>query len=317
MIFTYHASHEQFSPSHLVQLSVLAEKHGFDAIHSSDHFYPWSERQGQSGHVFSWLGAAMQATTLPFSTVCAPGQRYHPAIAAQAIATLAEMFPGRFICVELGSGEALNERITGEPWPEKKIRNERLKECALIIRRMLAGDEVSFEGTVKVNAAKLYTLPETVPLLFCAALSEETSTWAAEWADGLLTVSGDADAVDKRIRAFRKVAGSDKPAYVKYSFSFHPEEDEAIDGAFDQWRNNLVAPDKLADLAKPEQFDEVGNSIKREEIKNQIPIYTDLGQLMNDIALFKELQIDNIILHNVNRHQELFIEHYGRWKVQQ
>src|SRR5687768_2046557 len=111
--FGYHASHEQFAPSLLLQWSQLAEEMGFEAIMCSDHFHPWSERQGQSGFSFAWLGAAMQATSLSFGSVCAPGQRYHPAIVAQATATLAEMFPQRY-WVALGSGQLLNEHITGE-----------------------------------------------------------------------------------------------------------------------------------------------------------------------------------------------------------
>src|SRR5687767_11742359 len=95
-IIGYHASHEQFRPSELLRWSMLAEQAGFKAISCSDHFHPWSKSQGQSGFSFSWLGAAMQATSLPFGVVCAPGQRYHPAIVAQAAATLSEMFPERF-----------------------------------------------------------------------------------------------------------------------------------------------------------------------------------------------------------------------------
>src|SRR3982750_2350016 len=152
----YHASHEQFSPSHLLQLVQEAERAGFDGIHSSDHFHPWSVRQGQSGFAFSWVAAALQATTLPFSMICIPGQRYHPAIAAQAIATLTEMFPGR-ISFEMGSGEAINEIITGDPWPPKELRNERLEQSVQIIRSLLRGEEVTFNGHVKVNHARLYT----------------------------------------------------------------------------------------------------------------------------------------------------------------
>ncbi|MBC7902856.1 MAG: LLM class flavin-dependent oxidoreductase [Gemmatimonadaceae bacterium] len=129
----YHASHEQFAPSRLLKLVIEAEKAGVESIHSSDHFHPWSVAQGQSGFSFAWLGAAMQATTVPFSVVCAPGQRYHPTIVAQSTATLSEMFPGR-LNVELGSGEALNEMITGEPWPDKQTRNERLLESVNVIR---------------------------------------------------------------------------------------------------------------------------------------------------------------------------------------
>ena len=136
----------------------MAENAGFQGIHSSDHFHPWSKRQGQSGFSFTWIGAAMQATKLPFSMVCAPGQRYHPALVAQAIATIAEMFPRR-INIELGSGEALNELITGDEWPDKSIRNQRLLESANIIRQLLHGEEVTFDGLVKVKKAKLYTIP--------------------------------------------------------------------------------------------------------------------------------------------------------------
>src|SRR5690606_27162420 len=124
--FGYHASHEQFSPSELLALVKLAEKAGFDAAMCSDHFTPWSERQGQSGFAWSWLGAALQATdSLSFGMVNAPGQRYHPAIIAQAIATLSEMFPSRLWCA-FGSGQLMNEHITGQGWISKAERNSRL-----------------------------------------------------------------------------------------------------------------------------------------------------------------------------------------------
>src|ERR1041384_4423806 len=154
--FGYHASHEQFSPRELLSYIQLAEKAGFTAAMSSDHFSPWSERQGESGFAWSFLGAALAATQLPFGVVNAPGQRYHPAIVAQAIATLAQMFPGRFWAA-LGSGEASNERVTGEGWPRKEVRDRRLVECVDVIRRLLRGEEVNHDGLVHVNRAKLWT----------------------------------------------------------------------------------------------------------------------------------------------------------------
>lgn len=202
-LICYHASHEQFAPSHLLQLIQQAEQAGFDGIHSSDHFHPWSERQGQSGFSFAWIGAAMQATHLPFSMVCAPGQRYHPAIVAQAIGTLAEMFPGRF-SIELGSGEAINESITGDEWPQKNERNARLQECADIIRRLLSGETVSHKGYTTIREAKLYTRPSSMPLLLCAALSKETAQWCAPWADGLLTTAEKTiDDTNNKLNVFR------------------------------------------------------------------------------------------------------------------
>ena len=114
-----HASHEQITPSVLLTAMREAEAAGFVRAWSSDHFSPWSERQGESGFAWAWLGAAMQATAMPYGVVNAPGQRYHPAIVAQAAATLAELFPGR-LSVALGTGEFSNEHITGEPWPRKE-----------------------------------------------------------------------------------------------------------------------------------------------------------------------------------------------------
>src|SRR5690349_22421621 len=140
--FAWHASHEQVPPDALLAAAQHAEQVGFPAAMSSDHCAPWSERQGQSAFAWSWLGAALQATGLPFGVVNAPGQRYHPAIIAQAIGTLAAMYPGRFWAA-LGSGEASNEHITGTGWPAKPVREARLRECVEIIRALLRGEEVS------------------------------------------------------------------------------------------------------------------------------------------------------------------------------
>src|SRR5215207_3914690 len=117
--FGYHASHEQHAPAALLEYVRAAESAGFEGVLAADHFHPWLEKNGQSGFVWSWLGAALEATRMSFGTVNAPGDRYHPAIIAQAAATLAEMYPGRF-WLAVGSGEALNEHVTGSSWPSKE-----------------------------------------------------------------------------------------------------------------------------------------------------------------------------------------------------
>src|SRR3982750_1983551 len=154
----YHASHEQLPPSELLGCVVAAESAGFQAAMCSDHFAPWSARQGHSGFAWSWLGAALQATGLPFGIVNATRQRYHPAIIAQGIGTLAAMFPGRFWAA-LGTGEASNEHITGDGWPRKDVRNARLRECVDIIRALLRGEEVTHHGLVTVDRARVWTRP--------------------------------------------------------------------------------------------------------------------------------------------------------------
>src|SRR3954452_14575611 len=169
--FGYHVSHEQFPPADLLRWTKHAEEAGFDCAMSSDHFHPWSERQGQSGFAWSWLGAALERTRLPFGIISAPGYRYHPAILAQAAATLAEMFPGR-LWLALGSGQRLNEDLTGVAWPDKAERNARLRECADVIRALLRGETVTHRGRVTLVGGKLSSLPEEPPLLLGAAVTE-------------------------------------------------------------------------------------------------------------------------------------------------
>lgn len=309
-VIAYHASHEQFAPSHLLKLVKQAEQAGFDAIHSSDHFHPWSVRQGHSGFTFSWIAAAMQSTSLPYSMVCAPGQRYHPAIVAQAIATIGEMFPGRFD-IELASGEALNEMITGTPWPPKKIRNERLEESARIIRQLLDGKEVTYHGHVNVREARLYTLPEKKPRLFCAALSEPTSRWAGQWADGLITTAGDMKDIMQKKKAFYENGGEGKPFYIQFSFSYAHNQKDAVLGAHDQWRSSFVGTDKLAGFYKTQQFDEATEHITAEEVEDKIVVITDRKELFDHVERLKESGADRIILHNLNRLHEQFIDDFG------
>src|SRR6478735_3588855 len=158
----FHASHEQISPRRLLQDVQLAEQAGFDAAMCSDHLEPWSVRQGHSGYAWSWLGAALEATSFSVGVVTAPGQRYHPAIAAQKLATLAEMYPNRFWAA-LGSGEAINEHVTGDVWPAKEERDARLVETVDVIRRLLAGEEVTVDGRIRVDRARIWSRPETPP----------------------------------------------------------------------------------------------------------------------------------------------------------
>ena len=310
-LICYHAPHEQFPPSQLLKLAIAAEQAGFTGLHSSDHFHPWGKTQGHSGFSFAWVGAAMQATSLPMSMVCAPGQRYHPAIVAQAIATLAEMFPRRF-CIELGSGEALNENITGDAWPEKNIREARLVESAHVIRRLLKGEEVSFEGHIRVKDARLWTLPAQVPLLLGAAVSEETAAWVATWADGLLTtVDKDLSIAEKKIRAFRQHGGEHKPIHCQYTFSYARDKQVAIDEAWEQWRGQITAKN-WTDIATPEEFDLVAMSASPEHVFDVTPVFDDIEALREEVRKLEAMDVARIILHNLSNRQEEFIEDFGR-----
>jgi coenzyme F420-dependent glucose-6-phosphate dehydrogenase len=305
----YHASHEQFSPRELLGHVQAAEAAGFRAAMCSDHIYPWSERQGHSGFAWSWLGAAMQATSLPFGIVNAPGYRYHPAIIAQAAATLAEMFPGRF-WLALGSGEALNEHITGEPWPPKQERNERLLECATVMRRLWAGETVTHRGRIQVIDARVYSLPAEPPRIFGAALTEPTAEWLGSWADGLITVTS--PKLKSIIDAFRRGGGERKPIIAQAKIAWAKTDEEALREAMDQWNTNVFPSSVAADLTMPSQFEELARTVTPDQARERVRISSDLEQHLEWIRQDRELGISELYVHNVGRDQCGFIDAFAR-----
>jgi probable non-F420 flavinoid oxidoreductase len=306
----YHASHEQHPPSRLLRDAVRAEAAGFAAVSSSDHFSPWSERQGESGFAWSWLGAALQATSVPFGVVNAPGQRYHPAIVAQALATLAEMFPGR-MWAALGTGEASNEHITGDRWPDKQARNARLLECVEVIRELLRGEEVSTDGYVRVDRARLWTLPPTPPRLVGAALTVETAHWCGGWADGLLTVRQPPEQLQRMIDAFRDAGGAGKPVVVQIKVAWGDRDDEALAAAHDQWRTNVFASALMADLETIDQFEIAAGHVRPEDMHDSVLVSSDPARHAAWLHELVELGVDEIYVHQVPRDQDGFLDVYG------
>ena len=306
----FHCSHEQIPPGELLAAVRHAEQAGFAAAMSSDHFSPWSERQGESGFAWSFLGAALEATSLPFGVVNAPGQRYHPAIVAQAAASLCQMFPGR-LWVALGTGEASNEHITGERWPSKAERNARLRECVDVIRALFAGEVVDHRGRVVVDRARLWTLPPEPPPLIGPAVSVETAGWVGEWADGLVTVNQPPDKLERMIAAFRENGGEGKRLAVQVHLSWAPDEDSALEIAYDQWRTNVFAPPLCWDLHTVEQFDIAAEHVSPDAVRDTVLVSADPGRHVEVLRELAALGFDEIYLHHVGREQERFIDAFG------
>jgi probable non-F420 flavinoid oxidoreductase len=306
----FHASHEQLSPADLLAAVRKAEDAGFQAATCSDHLAPWSERQGHSAHAWPWLGAAMQATSLPFGVVTAPGQRYHPTEIAQAIATLGDLFPGRFWAA-LGSGEALNEHVTGDRWPTKDERDARLLECVDVIRALLRGEEVTHDGRVKVDRARVWSLPEQTPLLYAAAVSEETARTAGAWADGLITVNQPTDVLRRTIDAFRGGGGGDKPVAIQIHVSWAEDEDTALEIAFDQWRTNVFGSELAWNLETPQQFDAAAKHVRPEDVREAVLVSADPTQHVKWLRELAELNVDALYLHHVGKEQDRFLEVFG------
>ncbi|MFF2270869.1 TIGR03885 family FMN-dependent LLM class oxidoreductase [Agromyces sp. NPDC058136] len=305
----FHASHEQMPPRLLLEAVARAEQAGFTAAMCSDHFAPWSVRQGHSGYAWSWLGAALQATRFSLGVVTAPGQRYHPAVTAQKVATLAEMFPGRFWAA-LGSGEAINEHITGDRWPPKDERDARLLESVEVMRRLLAGEEVTADGRIRVDRARLWSRPAVPPELFAAAVSPDTAHAAASWADGVITVDQPRDALREFIDAYRGSGGRGQVA-VQVHLSWAGTDDEALAIAHEQWRQSLVPAHLAWELDRPEDFDARTAEATPTQVAETLLVSADPSRHLDHLLGIASLGVDRIYLHHVGTEQTRFIEVFG------
>lgn len=306
----YHASHEQYAPSTLLSYVQDAEQAGFDCAMSSEHFKPWSNAQGHAGHAWSWLGAALATTRLPFGIITAPGYRHHPAVLAQSAATLSEMFPER-LWLALGSGQRLNEDVTGLPWPEKAERTARLGECAEVIRALFEGETVTHRGRVTVVDAKLYSRPEKAPLLIGGAVTAETARTVAGWADGLVTVGIEPGKLRSVVAAFREGGGSGKPIFLQTKVCWDTDAERALAEAHGQWAANMLEGDANWDLRTPEDFETASRFVRPEDVHSCVRVSTDLGRQAAWLAELSEIGFEEIIVHQVGRNQSAFLDAFG------
>jgi probable non-F420 flavinoid oxidoreductase len=305
----FHASHEQISPRQLLEDVRHAERAGFDMAMCSDHMAPWSQRQGHSGYTWAWLGAALATTDLTLGCVSAPGQRYHPAVHAQKIATLGQMFPGRF-WVALGSGENMNEHVTGDRWPTKEVRTRRLEECVDIIRRLLDGDEVTHDGLVTVDRARVWERADPTPLLVGPAVSVASATRVAAWADGLVTINQPVETLRELLAAYRDAGGRGR-ASLQVHLSWAPTEAEAEAVAVDQWRSNVFSEPVNWDTATPKGFDVASEHVGPDVVRQHCLVSSDLGELRDRIAELAAVGFDDVYLHFVGQHQAPFLDAFG------
>jgi probable non-F420 flavinoid oxidoreductase len=276
----------------------------------SDHIAPWSLRQGQSGFAWTWLGAALEATGLNLGVVNSPVGRYNPAVIAQAAATIADMYPGRF-WLALGSGLFSNEHITGDAWPSKSDRNARLRDAATVMRRLWAGENVSHNRHFTLDHARLFTLPKKPPALLAAAISAETAAFAGEWADGLITVLGERETMAKVMKSFRDAGGRDKPVLLQGQTSWAADDETARCQAFDQWRGNIFPSSVLTDLRMPEDFDAAAELVTPDQLEGRIRMSADPNQHVRWLEEDREMGFSEVLIHNVGRNQREFIAVFG------
>ena len=277
----------------------------------SDHIHPWTPAQGHSGFAWSFLGAALQATSLPFGVVTVPGGwRYHPAILAQAAATLAEMYPNRF-WLAAGSGEALNEHVVDRGWPPKDERNARLAEAVDIMRALWRGEEVTRAGVIPTEAARVYSLPATPPRVLGAALTEDTARFVGGWADGMITTGRPLAELRSMIDAFSDGGGDPSTVVVQAGFALGDTEEAALERACAEWGVLFLDPDLLGNLRRPDDFAAAGAALRPEDLRGRLPVVTSAQQAVDWLAPVVELGVAEIQFHCVHGAPDGYIELFG------
>ena len=288
----------------------MAEERGFAFALISDHFHPWTDRQGQSPFVWTVIGAIAQATErLRLGTgVTCPLIRTHPAVIAHAAATAAALMPGRFF-LGLGTGENLNEHVLGDRWPEGQVRFEMLTEAIEVIRLLWRGGYQSHHGTYyTVEQARLYTLPEEPPPIMVAAGKPNAARLAATAGDGLIGTSPD----EEILSAFEAAGGTDKPRIGQLTVCWAQDEATARKTAL-HWWPNAAAPGELGqELALPRHFEQVAELISEDDVAAKVVCSPDADAHRAAIQEFGDAGYDHVYIHQVGPDQEGFLDFYGR-----
>jgi G6PDH family F420-dependent oxidoreductase len=297
-------SSEEFSPRDLVEQAKRAEQAGFHALWISDHFHPWNDEQGHSGFVWSTIGAISEATDLPVTTgVTCPTVRVHPAIIAQAAATSGVLLDGRFN-LGVGSGEALNEHILGDGWPNIETRLEMLEEAVDVIRTLWRGGMQDHRGIhYEVQNARIYDLPETLPKILVSGFGPKATRLAARIGDGFCTTSPDKD----MIGLFRAEGGTG-PVHAGTKVCYGPDKEEALKTAHRLWPNEGLPGELAQVLPTPAHFEQACELVTPDMLSS--PCGPDLDEHATSLQEYADAGVDELFVQQIGPEQDRF---FAEW----
>ncbi len=305
----YSLSSEEFAPADLINCATLAQDRGFDFALISDHYHPWTHSEPNSSFVWSVLGALSQRVDqMQIGTgVTCPLIRIHPAIVAQAAATMAAMMPGRFF-LGVGTGEYLNEHITGQLWPTPHRRLEMLEEAIAVMRKLWRGAWQSHEGVYyTVRNARIFTLPPHPPQIMVAAAKPGAAELAGRAGDGLISYEADAEIV----KVFESAGGKDKPRYGQLTVSYAETEEQAAKAVHRYWPNAGIGGRMMTDMELPHHFEEAIALLQPEKTLERVPLGPDPRRHIDGIVRYLDAGYDHVYIHQVGPRQEEFIRFYA------
>jgi G6PDH family F420-dependent oxidoreductase len=292
----YFLSSEEYTPAELLDQARRAEEAGFEALWISDHFHPWNDEQGQSPFVWSIIGAIAQVCSLPVTTaVTCPTTRIHPVIIAQAAATSAVLLNGEFR-LGVGTGEALNEHVTGARWPSILQRLEQLEEAVEVMRRLWTGEFVTFHGQhYTVENARIYTRPDDPPPVYVSGFGPNAAELAGRIGDGFISTSPDREGLQR----FRDSGGAGKPSQVGYKVCWGRGPEAAIDTAHRLWANSGVPGELSQVLPSPKHFEQVSGLVTRDMTRRAIAYGSDVQRHVDAFRPFAEAGFDEVYLSQI------------------
>lgn len=304
----YALSSEDHGPRELVRCAQAAEDAGFETAWVSDHYHPWTTAQGSSPFVWSVLGGIAATTGLRVGTaVTCPTVRIHPAVIAQASATTAVLFEGRFV-FGVGSGEYLNEHVLGDRWPPTAIRLDMLDEAVDVIRRLWSGAEITHHGAhYTVENARLFNVPDEPPPLYVAASGPKSTALAARIGDGLVGTSPDAELVT----SFRSAAGGGKPAAAGAKCCWAPSVEEGRALAHRLWPNMGLSGELAQELRTVAHFEQAAAMVSVDDVAGAIPCGPDPEVYAASLGEYRDAGYDEVYIHNIGPDQEAFLHFFA------
>ncbi|MFJ4126382.1 TIGR03557 family F420-dependent LLM class oxidoreductase [[Kitasatospora] papulosa] len=306
----YKLAAEAYGPGELVHQAVMAERAGFDFVEISDHYHPWLDNQGHSPFAWTVLGAiAARTDRIGLATgVTCPTVRYHPAIIAQAAATMALLSDGRFT-LGLGSGERLNEHVVGRGFPDTvSTRQEMLREAIEIIKLLWRGGYQSYDGTyLRLSDARVFDLPDTLPVIAVAAGGERAAVLAAELGDGLFATE-DRPGIVKQYRE----AGGTGPRYAEVPVAWAPDEETAARAALETSRWALTGWKVMSELPNPANFESATTTVRMGDIREKFACGPDPARHVEAVQRYLDAGFDRVVMQNAGPDPEGFIDFYSR-----
>jgi coenzyme F420-dependent glucose-6-phosphate dehydrogenase len=302
----YALSSEEHAPADLVRHARLAEEAGLTFGLISDHIHPWVDRQGHSGFVWSLLGGIAHATEhfrIGTGVTC-PMIRIHPAIIAHAAATVACLMPGRFF-LGVGTGENLNEHVTGAKWPAADERLEMLEEAVAVIRTLWEGGYQTHRGKhYTVENARIFDLPDEKIEIAVAAMQPQAAELAGRIGDSLVNVAPKEEIIEK----FESAGGKGKPKYGQLTVCWSRSKEEAKKTAFEVWPNALVEGSASQELPLPSDFEQLVEDREPDDLEGTLTLGPDVDEYLEELKEYEQAGYTHVYIHQVGPDQEGFLE---------